>query len=140
MIDESSSAEEKESVTQFIRRTERRTQRIFIGSLVSLSIIALCTTVALVWVGTVVQTNQNLAEKANTRTEQLKFESDLAREKVCAENENQTENCRALFRRLTKALSRRQRATLACAVLEQLHGEAVRNLDEQNPQCARLRP
>jgi predicted PurR-regulated permease PerM len=133
-------AEDKETIAQFITRIERRTQRIFISALVSVSIIALCTTAALVWVGFVVRSNQNLANKTNEQTQQLKFTQDLAREKVCAENENQIENCQALFSRLTRALSLQQRVVLSCAVIRHLHGDVIDTIFKQNPQCPRQGP
>src|SRR3954466_3932706 len=75
----------------FIAKTERRMRNIFIGALVSLSVIAITTSVALVGLGVVSRYNheqaqkiEDLAHRADDRAQKSLFQNQLAKEKVCS--------------------------------------------------------
>lgn len=136
-----------EELTAFVERTKVFMRRVFIGALISLSVIALTTSVALVGLGVVVRYNhdqavkvEELARKADDRSQDSLFESKLAKEKVCSQSSDRRVACQALFERLAGALSEEQRLRLACQVVLHLKGKTARTLRKDNPQCKELPP
>jgi hypothetical protein len=61
-----------------------------------------------------------LALEANARTERLRIQQELTREKVCSESSDQVVACSALFERIARNLTDEQRLRLACVVLYEL--------------------
>lgn len=119
----------------FVHDAETRGRRVFIGALAAISIIALTTAVAIFGLGFAVRYNHRLAVRANQKASQVKFQQDLAREKVCSQSSNRRVACRALFERLAGALSSAQRVTLACEVIRHLDGRTADALRKENPKC-----
>jgi len=119
----------------FVQKTEVREKRFFIGSLVSLSIIALCTAVALVAFGFVVRYNHDLVIHANEEASKSSIATELAREKICSQSSDQEVACQALFERLANSITDSQRFRLACKVIFSLEGATARSLRAENPGC-----
>lgn len=129
-------------IEQFVVTTKSRMHHIFIGALVSISVIALATMVALFGLGITVRNNHSKAEKvetiakrADTRSQRSAIQLELSREKVCSQSSNRRVACRALFERLAGALSEKQRDRLACQVILHLRGPEADALRKVNPQC-----
>lgn len=136
-----------EDLDKFIVKTERRLRHIFIGALVSISIIAIATAAALFGLGLVVRYNhtqavkvEEIAKRADGRSQSSAFQIRLNRQKVCSQSSNRRVACRALFERLSEALSEEQRIRLACEVVRHLHGSVAKTLREENPQCTLKHP
>src|SRR4051794_10713771 len=134
-------------VEEFVEVTEHRMHHIFIWALVSLSIIALTTAAALFGLGAVVRYNhskavkvESIAKRADQRSEASAFQIQLNREKVCSQSSNRRIACRALFERLSGALSEEQRIRLACDVVRHLRGSVAKTLRDDNPQCKETHP
>lgn len=119
----------------FVHDTEERGRRIFIGSLVAISIIALTTAAAIFGLGFAVRYNHRIAVKANAKASRLQFQAQLAREKVCSQSSNRIVACRALFERLAGSLSPAQRIRLACEVLRHLDGPTADVIKKENKKC-----
>src|SRR4051812_38662262 len=113
-----------EDIQKFVVVTEHRLNHIFIGALVSLSIIAIATAAAVFGLGYIVRYNHAQAEKvaaiakrADKRSQRSAIQLELTREKVCSQSSNRHIACRALFERLAGSLSKSQRDRLACQVV-----------------------
>lgn len=131
-----------EQVDAFILKTERRLSTIFIGALISLSVIALTTAAALLGLGLVVKYNhaqavkvEDIADRADARSQRTVITNELQKEKVCSQSSDRLVACRALFERLAGSLSEEQRVRLACQVVLHLRGQVARALRKQNPNC-----
>lgn len=129
-------------IEKFVVTTKSRMHRIFIGALVSISIIALATTVALFGLGIIVRDNhskatkvETIAKRADKRSQHSAFQLELTREKVCSQSSNRRVACRALFERLAGSLSKQQRDRLACQVILHLRGPVAKEIQKVNPQC-----
>lgn len=60
----------------------------------------------------------------------------LQKEKICADSST-VDACRALFNRLSKAVTEEQRYRLGCAALKNLYGPTAKAIREDNPKCGR---
>src|SRR3954454_14329969 len=84
-----------EDIEKFVGATENKMNHIFVGALVSISIIALATTAALFGLGIIVRDNHSKAEKVETiakradiLSQRSAIQLELSREKVCSQSSN----------------------------------------------------
>lgn len=115
-------------------------QRWLRRGLIGFAVIGLACTLGLLGFGIVLHNQsrtdkeiKSLAVGANTQS-QAAIGAVFSKEKICADSSTK-DACQALFDRLTKSLTEKQKLQLSCLAIKNIEGKVAESLKRENPNC-----